>query len=137
VPLLSSAQQCREQRRESQPVHPKLKQDAAVPWDASRYNEDDELSAYVCEYFGKFLTPHENHVFYRAFWESKAAIGDESRRAMIHRRFLAEDNPAVIESLRGGVDAFRLATCRRILAEHGDEVFVNRCARCQRVVATP
>jgi hypothetical protein len=36
-----------------------------------------------------------------------------------------------------GLPAFRRKACDRVLTEHGDEVFINRCARCGRIVARP
>jgi hypothetical protein len=51
-----------------------------VPGDASRYNDDDELSAYVCEYFGKFLTPHVHQSKTQAPQNETIAVSMRSSR---------------------------------------------------------
>jgi hypothetical protein len=44
---------------------------------------------------------------------------------------------SLIGALADGVEVFRRRVCRRVLAERGAEVFVNRCPTCRRVVRTP
>jgi hypothetical protein len=109
-----------------------------MPLDTSKYDDDKELSKYVCTNYRHLLTPHERAVGGAVLAEEKAAVCDNPVQAdMMRKHWGPQNKPAVAESLRGGFAAFQHKARRRILAEHGDQVFVNRCAQCQRVVATP
>ena len=53
------------------------------------------------------------------------------------RKFGDTDEPLVNAALKDGVESYRQEVCKRILREHNDKVFINRCPKCQRIVRTP
>ncbi|MCA9017338.1 MAG: hypothetical protein KDA77_18595 [Planctomycetaceae bacterium] len=78
------------------------------------YNDERELTEYIFWNYRKFMTTLEQ------LTEKKMQL-DESRRH---------------DSLEGVVP-FRNKVRDRILSEHGDQILINRCAKCNRIVATP
>ncbi len=69
--------------------------------------------------------------------EQKAAAASGKLAEMLLRRWGPDSDPRIREALRDGPDAFRKRVRERVLAEYGDQVFVNRCSVCERIVATP
>jgi len=55
---------------------------------------------------------------------------------ILRRHGIAGDQEAAA-ALADGAETFRRSVCRRVLADHEAEVFVNRCPSCGRVVRTP
>ena len=56
---------------------------------------------------------------------------------MLRRRWGGADAPAINAALQQGNDVFRQQVCERLLAAYGDQIFINRCPACQRIVRTP
>ncbi len=54
-----------------------------------------------------------------------------------HKHFGRLDDPVVARQLIDGTDAFRRRIRDRLLDELPNEVFVNRCGQCNRIVLTP
>ena len=101
------------------------------------YDDEDELATYVWSFYGRFLTPVESRAFPAVFALAKARVG-HTRFAdgLLRCKALTED-PDVVAVLADGAEAFRRRTANRIVRDHADEVFVNRCGRCTRIVRTP
>src|SRR5215475_8312761 len=104
---------------------------------------DQELAWYIYRYFGQFMT-HKEHAAGRHFMATQKATGgrsdraaqQEARKSRIHAEFLSND-PEVLDLALDGFDAFVQGTAERILAEHGNEIQINRCPRCGKVAKTP
>jgi hypothetical protein len=101
------------------------------------YNDEAELTRYVWNYYGRLMTEFEQRVGWAHLAEAKAAAGYSAIAEFILRRRGIVSDPEAEAALADGVEAFRRRVCRRLLAEHGAEVFVNRCPTCGRVVRTP
>jgi hypothetical protein len=101
------------------------------------YDEDEELTRFVWDYYGQLMTEFERRVGWAHLAEGKAAAGHTTVAEFILRRHGIADDPEAKAALADGVDAFRRRVCRRLLAEHGAEIHVNRCAKCMRVARTP
>ncbi len=56
---------------------------------------------------------------------------------LLRERWGAQNHADVVAAISDGPDAFRDRVRDRLLAECADEIFINRCSRCSRVVATP
>jgi hypothetical protein len=52
-------------------------------------------------------------------------------------RWAMSDDPEVIRLTSNGYEAFVEQTTKRILAEHADEVVLNRCPKCGALARTP
>jgi hypothetical protein len=101
------------------------------------YDDEIELARYVREYYSQLLTGFEGRVDWATVALEARASGKETAARLIEKKHALMDDAAVREALAGGIDAFRLRVCKRILAEHCNEVVVNRCPQCKRVARTP
>jgi phage FluMu protein Com len=99
-------------------------------------DEDKALTAYVLGNYGKFFTPLESLAWNNVFHDAKAAACDSHSAKSFHERYISMD-PEVQRLLADGVAAFRMRVCNRILSQHGDEVYLNRCPKCGALARTP
>jgi hypothetical protein len=104
---------------------------------------EPDLARYVIRYYGHFMNLTEHLAYRHLAGAMKATKGGsdisaqaEAKKSMIHSRLLSED-PAVLLLARNGLQPFAEVTAERILAEHGEKVFLNRCPRCQGLARTP
>jgi hypothetical protein len=101
------------------------------------YDEDGELTRYVWDHYLHLMTDFERRVGFAVIGRQKVAnMGAAASHPLLARWGLADD-PEVNAALADGVEAFRRQVRERVLSSRPDEVFVNRCPRCQRVVRTP
>jgi hypothetical protein len=98
------------------------------------YDEERELTRYIWGYFQDRMTDFERQVGLAIIAREKAANAAANVARLLAARY---DSPEVIAALADGPDAFRRRVCARLLAEKPGEVFVNQCARCNRIVRTP
>jgi hypothetical protein len=111
---------------------------ALMRWDPSTYDDDRELTEYIWHNYPNFLTAFEHNVRMAHIADWKADHSENPKyAAVIRERFGMRDDPRVVEALQRDFTTFAREARDRILAEHSSEVFINRCARCQRIVATP
>jgi hypothetical protein len=101
------------------------------------YDDENELTIYVWNHYGRLLTPVDAKAGWAVHADAKARLGSPQVAEFIWKRHKLADDPAVIEALADGVEAFRRRTAKRVLSDHAAEVFVNRCPKCNRVVRTP
>jgi hypothetical protein len=102
------------------------------------YNEEKVLVAYVINHYGKFFTTVEGKAYRALLLRQKIEWSDsDGVDRKLEAKVRAVETPDVLEALHGGREAFEHLVYRRIMEEHGDEVFVNRCPECNRVVRTP
>jgi hypothetical protein len=92
------------------------------------YEDAAELTRYVWDHYERLMTAFEQRVGRAIIWRMKKATSP---------RLSGQDDPEINAALVDGPEAFRRLACRRVLAEHGADVFINRCPRCDRVVRTP
>jgi hypothetical protein len=103
------------------------------------YDDDRELTRYVWDHFSRLMTDFERRVGVAIFGQQKASsfsLSTEASRVLL-ARWGHTDDPEVNAALADGPEAFRRRVCRRVLANSGAAVFVNRCPQCGRVVRTP
>lgn len=101
------------------------------------YHEEAVLTDYVLDHYSQFNTDVENKAGWVAYFVVGNKLDTEAMIKLAHSRWRAVDGAVVAELLKDGVESYRWRTAQRILREHGDEVFVNRCGRCDRIVRTP
>ena len=56
---------------------------------------------------------------------------------LIRQRWGLIDDQEVNEALKNGYEAYRRQVRDRILNDHKDQVFINRCSQCNCIVRTP
>jgi hypothetical protein len=102
-----------------------------------------DLAYYVVTHYPMLLTDIESRANRHLIGTLKATKGrdsmeaqEETKQHKVFSRLLSND-PQVLELTRDGLRAFRARTATRILEEHGDKIFLNRCPRCQELARTP
>lgn len=106
-------------------------------WDPSTYDDDRELTDYIWHNYRHLLTAFEWRVWNADTADWKAERSSEKMASTIRKRWGSQNDPEVAAALERGIAVFRREARNRILAEHPEEVTINRCSRCQRIVATP
>jgi hypothetical protein len=100
------------------------------------YREDEELTEYVWHNYRHLMDDAERLVE-RAILAEEKASADGCRIAEVLRQRWVGNDPCIAEALREGVPAFRARVRDRLLREHADEIAINRCPACGRIVASP
>ena len=100
-------------------------------------HEVDELTHYLFHNYRALMTVAEGVAYMTLMVERKAQnSSDHSMRR--HRRQLVGSNEAEIMALlAGGSRQFLIATRDRILRDHSDKIFLNRCPKCGALARTP
>lgn len=101
------------------------------------YEEDRVLTSYVWEHYRHLFTDFERQVSNRIKFETKTQRSPPEVREERFARMFGPLDPAVMSALEGGHWAFLRRVPDRILAENPDEVYINRCPLCRRIVRTP
>jgi hypothetical protein len=100
------------------------------------YDDERELTRYVWAFDGRQMTAFERRDGMAGHAEAKAAAGSPAYARFLRKQY-GLDEPDVQTTLSDRAEAFRRRVCQRLLAAHGNEVFVNRYPACGRVVRTP
>ena len=106
--------------------------------DTIEYDEDAELDKYVLSSYPNLMTRLEALGQKAAFAEQKAE--NTTSKAMadkLREKWGSQNNPEVVAALSKGVEIFRRTVRNRILQDHADDVFLNRCPECDKLVRTP
>ena len=104
---------------------------------------DQAAIDYILGYFSRFMSHqevmawrHSTTLFKKKLWkyppEERAA-----RMARYEERNLMSSDPAALALLEQGLDAFRRNTAERIAKKHANEIFYNRCLKCNKLARTP
>ena len=97
----------------------------------------DELTRYVFVNFSNLRTLHENLAARSIDAEIKAQHSQSlGMQQMLRAKWVSQD-PEVLRLLENGAERFYFDVVQRILREHPNEVFLNRCPRCQGLARTP
>jgi hypothetical protein len=104
----------------------------------SEYSEDYELRRYIWRNYRHALTEREHALHAAAVLEIKARNASTPDLAANLRQkpgyFLNAEIEAIVES---GLGAFERQCHERLLKDYADQIFINRCERCSRIVASP
>lgn len=101
------------------------------------YDEDAELDRYVWFHHADLFTHFELAVQSAHRAEFKASHASERMGRVLRERWGAGSDAAIAAALAGGWPVFRSSARARVMRDHADEVVVNRCPSCLRVVKTP
>ncbi len=116
---------------------------------SSEYDERTVLIDYVLKNYFHLMTKLEYALWRIIVQRDKARFRAQENsepgsdpiyhmmvQRICERADLSPDDEVVCEAL-ANTDAFYEQVCDRILDEHADKVFVNRCPECSHVVRTP
>ena len=103
----------------------------------NKYNETEHLIEYVIRHYSYLFTRLESLGFKAAMADEKAKSSSSTMAKKLRDKWGAENNPEVVEALSEGYDAFKFAVYTRLIKEHKNEIFINRCPNCNKIVKTP
>jgi hypothetical protein len=100
-------------------------------------HEVDELTHYVFHNYAWLMTIAEKAAYKTLMADRKAEhSSSEDMKRHLRVRF-GSSEPEVIALLDKGAREFCLATRDRLLRDHKDKVFLNRCPKCGALARTP
>ena len=97
------------------------------------YDEQIELHRYVWRNYRRGLTKREHALHHAAIIEIKAQRSPYLRDNDPNY-FYDADVAAIVES---GLVAFERQCCERLLRDCADQIYINRCDHCHRIVVSP
>lgn len=100
------------------------------------YDENTVLARYVCNHYRHLMTDFEIKVMNASFWRIKQSLTDGNMPRMMEKYTLPTDED-INRALLEGHDMFQRKVCERILRDHNEEIFINRCSKCNCIVRTP
>jgi len=98
--------------------------------------EDEQLAGYLFGFYGSLLSDDERRALRVIGAEVMSSECGDPTDDDVRRRAASED-PGLERMLAHGVDAFRAGVCERLLREHGDAIYLNRCPKCGALARTP
>lgn len=104
------------------------------------YDEDSTLTRYVCNHYQHLMTDFECITLNAILARQKSAMvppNDPEMARIIGERFELIHDSKVNKALAQGDEAYRRQVRDRILNEHSDQVFINRCPQCHCIIRTP
>ncbi len=102
------------------------------------YDDRRELAEYLWSNYSQLFSEPEQLAARTLIGEQKATTTDSERiRQKLLSAWSRRGEPEIDVLLADGPEAFRIQAAERVLAERRDEIDVNRCPECDRVVATP
>jgi hypothetical protein len=104
----------------------------------SEYDDETELTRYVWNHYQHLFSKLEQLGAKAAFAEEKASnAASPSMADLLRKRWGSTDEPEVVAALADGRDAFRNRVRERVVKENANEIDINRCPACHRIVRTP
>jgi hypothetical protein len=101
------------------------------------YDEEAELTEYVWHNYSHLLSKREYLAATAILADQKAESSSPRLAEALKRNWGSASDPQFADFLAGGNELFRKRVRERILGDCANEVFINRCAKCDRIVATP
>lgn len=107
--------------------------------------ENTTLADYVLQHYPQLMSEHERAVYRHLTMLFKhrdlgppppgTAAATEAVEGPFRSRL--SDDPAVVADAQAGWDAARERIAERIVGDHPDVVYLNRCTKCSALTRTP
>ena len=104
---------------------------------AQNENEQAQLHYYIYFNYADLRTEQELQMLEVFAIRNKFRDSPDVQREKLNRLGVSLEDPIVAAVIDGGIEAFEEQVAKRILAEHAEEVFINRCPRCSNILRTP
>jgi hypothetical protein len=104
------------------------------------YDEDKVLDDYVWWNYMQFFTTPEKLGAKGLRAEFKAGAAEDTSpkiAKMLRKHWGAESGSEAASALAEGQDAYKRRVRERVMRDHADDIVVNRCPACDRIVKTP
>ena len=110
-----------------------------MPRDVSQYDDRAELAEYLWHNYLELFTTNEKLAAKTLLAEQKMASPtmSDAMRTVMQRNWVSRGNTEIDKLLENGSEQFRIRTAYRVLEDCKEQVVVNRCPLCSRIVATP
>ena len=107
--------------------------------DPKFYDDQRALTEYVWKHYQHLMTPLELRVGLYVVPIVSNIDSEKGRRIYEYceNNHGHVDDQAVIDAFPRDLDSFRLRTQQRLLVECADEICINRCPKCSRIVRSP
>lgn len=106
--------------------------------DLSRYDDRRELADYLWHNFPQLFSEQEQLAARTLRAEEKARNADsDAQRKMLLKAWSRRGQPEIDSLLADGPEVFWIRAAERVVVEQPEELLINRCPACDRVVATP
>jgi hypothetical protein len=117
---------------------------STVRWDPNEYDEQAQIAYTIILWHSHLMTVNEREMQTLFVIRAKAEVYKETaeERTEYERRVrssmaLSVDQDAADLVIGLGYQRFSRLLAERVMSEHGDQVVLNRCSKCERVVNTP
>jgi hypothetical protein len=112
---------------------------------AEEYDEEQEIIRYINENYRYLWTKRELRLEFSAIsfekeWLRKShddGLDPEEAKSALLKESEYADLPELVDLFTEGRDIFNRRAAERIKNEYGGQFFVNRCPKCDRIVASP
>jgi hypothetical protein len=98
------------------------------------YDEQAVLVNYIWDHYWRFMSEAERKAHRSAEIAFKTEGASEKYKQAMAAKYPCD---AAAELLSEGIWVFRQRAAQRVLDQHHHEIFINRCAKCDRIVRTP
>jgi hypothetical protein len=97
--------------------------------------DEIERAYYAFNFYPDLMTVLEMEAYHHFLATAELAFGLNMSGRPVDNA--GSDDPAVLFLARDGHEAFIFRTGKRILNDHGSQVFLNCCSRCGELARTP
>jgi len=104
---------------------------------------DKETAKYIIDYFSELLPSHEKIAMEYMLSQFKPENRDKHTfmnkwaTDIYKKNGWLTESQTVLDLLKEGYDSFERKTALKILKEHPNDIFLNKCPQCQRLARTP
>ena len=100
---------------------------------------DIEQARYIIRYYSHFFNKNEQiaHRHINSLFKLNGEDENSSRGKMYKRKGWITTEKEALKLIKNGETEFYINTAHRILIEHPDDVFLNKCPNCQKLARTP
>jgi hypothetical protein len=98
------------------------------------YDEAIVLEQYLRHNFAHLMTPFEAMALNAFTTRDVQTLRTLGQAAGSHHR---GEDPEVLKALAVGQEPFLKKVFQRVLRDHASSIVINRCPKCQRIVASP
>ena len=101
------------------------------------YNDEEEIKKYVIKNYKKLFNETEMFGFNAMVALEKAKLAGDYMKEKLNSEWSKVNNPKVNEVLGDGIDIFIDNVYKRLITEHGNNIFLNICPECSKIARTP
>lgn len=102
-----------------------------------KYDEERELAGYLWRHYYNFLTEFESTAGMAIIVQMQAEVHHNLGGNDLYLEEEGFLNDSRVREALSNREQFIRSASERILREHGNDVLINRCQKCNKIVASP